>query len=190
MTEQKNTISEELASRLTPLHTQMLNRIIESNPNHEVRQVFSPDIRDFSVRVFRSSPMAYTYMTKAFKDCIPTAPTVRKWIRDKEDYRDPFKSVIDQVAMGNFEVDDDVELLGAFPREQTVVTEEEEKLLNIVEAHIEGQMEQQLETEEICPNVQIQWNFADPKEEYTFGENNLSILIDVQEGKERYQITQ
>lgn len=94
-------VRKELCDQMTPVALQMHQRMYDNskNPGVNSRQ-YTPDVKEFALRIHRTSRTAYKYVQKVFPESLPTVTTLRIWMRESLDNKDPLTSAIESVAAG------------------------------------------------------------------------------------------
>jgi len=179
-------LKNELEDRLSPLGMQILNRLFDPKGD---KQSYSPEIKQLCLRMQGASPMSYIAIQKVFSACLPCIQTVQKWKKELKPRKDSTKDVIDQVAKGNFERNDNSEVMD-FEEEMECTSEipqevDHQNVQFILADSLETQSEQVLQEEP--PRVQIQWSYPQTSDgKYTFGDQDMTVLIDVIQEQERF----
>jgi hypothetical protein len=92
-------VKEELGKKMSPVGLQMIERVFEAITNRNAnKRPYTTDIKEFSLRIHRTSRKAYRYVQKVLPDSLPTVTTLRGWMRESLDNRDPLLCTVEAVA--------------------------------------------------------------------------------------------
>jgi hypothetical protein len=92
-------VRKELCDNMTPVGLQIIQRVFETTrKNANKQRLYFPEVKEFALRVYRASRCAYKYVQKVFPESLPTASTIRQWMKGSLDNQDPFASAIESVA--------------------------------------------------------------------------------------------
>jgi hypothetical protein len=92
-------VQKELCDSMTPVGLQIIQRVFDTAKRHTSnKRQYTPEVKEFSLRVHRASRTAYNYVQRVFPESLPTVTTIRHWMRDSFDNQDPFASAIESVA--------------------------------------------------------------------------------------------
>lgn len=208
-------LKAELGKRMSPVGLQIFHRALDmSEKPHLNKNPYTPDVKEFSLRLFRNSKSAYKYVHKVFPDSLPTAYTVRAWMKTSLENKDPFASAIESVATGDAESARKLlDMLEAEPGEQGEEAEEPpaethddqgneeaasgkevyffeddiQQLVSVVEGAGGEEEMPELQSESDGSRVKVVWTMPQGPANYTLGEDGMSILINVSEDQDYYK---